>query len=67
MNEYDQAVLTAIAVNDPKGLESRQRELRARLRNDPRVPETPKWTRQEMTEAAQRLMSSVLKTGKLVS
>lgn len=66
MGEFDQAMLTAIAVNDPKGLESRRKELRFRLRTDPSAAETPQWTKQEMTEAASRLMASVLKTGKII-
>jgi hypothetical protein len=52
-------------MNDPKGLDTRRKELKARLRNDPRAPEKPKWTREEMQAAAQRLVTAVITTGKL--
>jgi hypothetical protein len=39
--------------------------LKARLRNDPRTPAKPKWTREEMQAAAQRLVTAVITTGKL--
>jgi len=52
--------LTAYAVNAPKELEARRRDLRFRLRNDPRIPQAPQWTKQEMDDAAARLMASVL-------
>jgi hypothetical protein len=58
--------LNAYAVNDPKGLDARREELRHRLRNDPRMPDAPKWTKQEMRDAGARLMASVLQKGKLV-
>jgi hypothetical protein len=52
-------------VNDPKAFETRRKELKARLRNDPRTPAKPKWTREEMQAAAQRLVTAVITTGKL--
>jgi hypothetical protein len=52
-------------MNDPKGLDTRRKELKARLRNDPRTPPKPKWTREEMQAAAQRLVTAVITTGKL--
>ena len=54
--------MTSFAVNAPKELEARRKELRHRLRNDPRMPEAPKFTKQEMRDAAARLMSTVLKS-----
>jgi hypothetical protein len=54
-------------VNDPEKLDPRRKELRARLRNDPRTPTKPKWTHEEMREAAQRVITAVIKTGKMPS
>jgi hypothetical protein len=65
LDDFDRAVLSAFAMNDPKGLDTRRKELKARLRNDPRTPTKPKWTREEMQAAAQRLVTSVITTGKL--
>jgi hypothetical protein len=65
LDDFDRAVLSAFAMNDPKGLDTRRKELKARLRNDPRAPEKPKWTREEMQAAAQRLVTAVITTGKL--
>jgi hypothetical protein len=52
-------------VNDPEKLETRRKELRARVKDDPRTPAKPKWTREEMQAAAQRLVTAVITTGKL--
>jgi hypothetical protein len=52
-------------VNDPKGFETRRKELKARLRGAAGAPVKPKWTHEEMREAAQRLVTSVINTGKL--
>jgi hypothetical protein len=52
-------------MNDPKGLDTRRKELKARLKNDPATPAKPKWTHEEMREAAQRLVTAVINTGKL--
>jgi hypothetical protein len=57
--------LIAHAFHEPKNLETRRKELKARLRNDPRTPAKPKWTREEMQAAAQRLVTAVITTGKL--
>lgn len=67
LDDFDRACLSAYAVNAPKELETRRRELRRRLQHDPSAPIKPQWSDKEMREAAQRMMSSVLKTGKLVS
>ena len=61
IDDLDRAVLMANAVNAPKGLDERRKELRYRLRNDPRMHAAPKWSKQEMHNAASRLMASVLK------
>jgi hypothetical protein len=65
IDDYDRAVLTAFAVNDPKGFETRRKELKAKLRGAAGAPAKPKWTHEEMREAAQRLVTSVINTGKL--
>ena len=67
LDDFDRACLTAGAMNDTTGkfIAARRNDLRARLRNDPHAPEAPKFTSSEMRDAAQRLMSSVLSTGKL--
>ena len=58
-------MMTACAVNDPAKLDDRRKELKARLRSDPAKPAKPQWTREEMQAAAQRLVTSVINTGKL--
>lgn len=65
MDDLDRAILTANAVNDPAGLEVRRKELKARLRTDPSVPATPRFTDAEMRSAAARVMASVFKSSKL--
>lgn len=50
-----------------KQFDVRRNDLARRLKNAPSVPAQPKFTNEEMRNAAQRLMNSVLKTGKLVS
>ena len=63
LDDFDRAVLSAYASNDPKGLDTRRKELRARLRaSEPDA--APSFTKQEMRDAAARLMATVLKTGK---
>jgi hypothetical protein len=62
LDDFDRAMMTACAVNDPKALDTRRKELRYRLKADPTAPEAPKFTKQEMRDAAARLMSTVLKT-----
>lgn len=65
MDAIDSARLTAYAVNEPKHLETRTKELEARLRRDPATPAKPKWTREEMQRAAQRVVTAVITTGKM--
>ena len=65
IDDLDRAMMTAYAFNDTKGLDERRRELKARLRNDPAKPAKPQFTREEMQAAAQRLVTSVITTGKL--
>lgn len=64
LDQFDQAMLTAVAVNDPKSLDLRRKELRDRLRNDPSTPTPRQWTPDEMKAAAHRLAAAVL-SGKL--
>jgi sRNA-binding carbon storage regulator CsrA len=54
--------MTSFAVNAPKELETRRKELRARLRGAAGAPAAPTFTKQEMRDAAARLMSTVLKS-----
>jgi hypothetical protein len=57
--------LIAHAFHEPKNLETRRKELKARLRGAAGAPAKPKWTREEMQAAAQRLVTAVITTGKL--
>jgi hypothetical protein len=52
-------------MNDPKGLDTRRKELKAKLRGAAGAPAKKQWTREEMQAAAQRLVTSVITTGKL--
>ncbi len=65
IDDLDRAMMTAYAFNDTKGLEERRKELKARLRGAAGTPAKPKFTREEMQAAAQRLVTSVINTGKL--
>lgn len=65
MDDFDRAMLTAYAVNKPEGLDERRKELKARLRGSDPATAKPKWTREEMQAAAQRLVTAVIMTGKL--
>lgn len=66
LDDFDGAVLTSIAFHEPKGLDDRRKALRAKLAADPTArPSKPKWTREEMQAAAQRIVTSVITTGKL--
>lgn len=67
MDDFDRASMIGCAVNGGKGLDDRRKELKAKLRHDPSAPPTaPQWTPQEMTDAASRLMASVLAKGKVI-
>jgi hypothetical protein len=62
LDDFDRAMLTTYAVNKPSELDVRRKELRARLRGAAGAPAAPTFTKQEMRDAAARLMSTVLKS-----
>jgi hypothetical protein len=62
VDALDQAMLVAYAVNSPKQLDERRKELRQKMRGDAGLAAPPKFTKQEMTEAVQRLMAKNWKT-----
>lgn len=65
MDSYDLARMIGCAVNAPKELDARGKELDAKIHADASTPAKHKWTREEMQGAAQRLVTAVITTGKL--
>jgi hypothetical protein len=65
MDSYDLARMIGCAVNAPKELDTRGKELDAKIHADASAPPKPKFTHEEMQAAAQRLVTAVITTGKL--
>jgi hypothetical protein len=65
VDALDQAMLVAYAVNSPKQLDERRKALRQKMRGDAPAL-APKFTKQEMTDAVQRLMAKNWKTAKVI-